>query len=232
MPDVDPFASDPLAEAAAEAAEADFLENLTPPDWFYPLVGEVASQTVLLELCMTEAALALTGTQGDAYELIKSSESMVDFIKSAQGRDERFDQLVMPFHSARNDRNKIVHALLRWQESDGDTTDYWVHTHPKTKTATILRFDKPPKSMTSALKRIKDTTQAAFDLTNALIAHCKHSPSDVMPAPDTVASSYGLPAATDADDVWEALPAQCVTAEALPSTLSNNSFSPYASTGK
>jgi len=170
MPDVDPLAPDPVADAAAEAAEAAFLENLTPPDWFYPLVGEVASQTVLLELCMTEAALALTGTEGDAEELIKSSETMVEFIKSAKGHDDRFDRLVMPFHSARNDRNKIVHALLRWQESDGSTTDYWVHTHPKTKTATILSFDKPPKTMVAALNRIKDVTQAAFDLTNELRA--------------------------------------------------------------
>lgn len=170
MPDVDPLAPDPVADAAAEAAEAAFLENLTPPDWFYPLVGEVASQTALLELCMTEAAMALTDTQGDAYELIKSSDAMIEFIKSAKGRDDRFDALVMPFQSARNDRNRIVHALLRWQESDGHTPDYWVHTHPKSKTVTILSGDKPRLSMTGALKRIKETTQAAYELTNEILA--------------------------------------------------------------
>jgi hypothetical protein len=171
MPEDDPLAYDPVAAAADQAAYEAYLENLAPPDWFYPLVGEVASQTVLLELCMTEAALALTGTKRDPYELIKYTNQMDAVIATAAATgDERFGRLLDPFHRARDDRNRIVHALLRWQESDGESSDHWLQTHPRSKTETFLPTRKPPQSMTDALHNIKYTTQAAFELTQEILA--------------------------------------------------------------
>ncbi|NEK87540.1 hypothetical protein GCU60_17500 [Blastococcus saxobsidens] len=158
--------SDPAYDAAADA----YNENLAPPAWFYPLVGEVASDTVLLELCMTEAALELTRTEGDARELIRSSESMLAIIKAAKDLNDQFDALVPRFHTAREDRNRIVHALLSWREADGNEADYWIQHHPKTKREIVLPTDEAPRSMTDALRRIKDVTQQADELTIALRA--------------------------------------------------------------
>lgn len=168
MPEEDPLTfSDPAYDAAVEA----YYENLAPPAWFYPLVGEVASQAAMLELCMTEAALALIGSTRDPYEMIKNTGHMLVVIDLAvDKKNERFDQLVDPFHRARGARNRIVHALLQWQESDGEYEDYWLQKHPKSGAETRLPTSEPPKSMTDALQNIKDITKAAFELTQALSA--------------------------------------------------------------
>ena len=171
MPEDDPLFYDPAQIEADQKAYEAYLDNLRPPDWFYPLVGEVASQAARLELCMTEAALALIGSRMDPYKLIKTTGSMMVVIDLACAEnDEKFNELVGPFKQARNDRNAIVHALLEWQESDGEYSDYWLQRHPRSKTVTILPTSKPPKSMIDALQNIKDTTQAAFELTQDILA--------------------------------------------------------------
>lgn len=170
MPEDDPLVYDPVEAAAEQEAYDAYLENIAPPDWFYPLVGEVASQTVLLELCMTRAALALTGTKADPLELIKFTDRMDAVIVAATAKgDERFDRLLEPFRRARHERNRIVHALLQWQESDGEYPDYWSQTHPRSRMETLLPTKNPPQPMTDALQNIKDTSQAAFELTNAIL---------------------------------------------------------------
>lgn len=166
MPEQDPLTfSDPAYDAAAEA----YYENLTPPTWFYPLVGEVASQAAMLELCMTEAALALIGSTADPLGLIKTTSSMLVVIELAVAKkNERFNELVEPFNRARGERNRIVHALLQWQEADGPDDDYWLQRHPKTGAETRLPTSEPPQAMTETLQNIKDITQAAFALTNEI----------------------------------------------------------------
>jgi hypothetical protein len=169
MPEDDSLLYDPAEIEAEQAAYEAWLETLEPPDWFYPLVGEVASQTVLLEDWMTRAALALTGTKGDHLELIESTRRIDAVIDQAATKgDEGFGRLLGPFRRARHERNRIVHSLLQWQESDGEGPDYWSQTHPRSKTETRLPSSKPPQWMTEALQNIKDTTHAAFKLTTEI----------------------------------------------------------------
>ena len=152
-----------------EAAEAEFYENLAPPSWLYPLVGEVASQAVLLEFYMTEVALALTGAEGTAREVITSSDRMWKVLRASERLDGRFDDLLRDLQPARNERDAIVHAVLWWYETDGLSSDRWEHHHPKTGRRTELD-DEPPERMSDALQRIRDLTKRAFELSNAINA--------------------------------------------------------------
>lgn len=155
---------------ALAAAESEYYDNLAPPSWLYPLVGEVASEAVLLEFYMAEVALALTGTEGTPREVIKSSRGMRQVVKAAEGRDERFDDLLRDFQPARDERDAIVHAVLWWHDADGEYSDYWEHGHPKTDRLTVLDQDRPPEWMSAALQRIRDLTKRAFELSNAINA--------------------------------------------------------------
>lgn len=170
-PDFDPFEQGPEADAEAKALYEAWLEDLRPPDWFYPLVGEVASKTATLELCMTRAAVALLGTQQDPNELIKDNREIAKVVKqAAKKKDAAFDRLVDPFWRALNDRNRIVHAQLQWEESDGLTPDHWLQHHPRTNKETWLPTKAAPGWMTAAQQNIEDTTQAAFELTHEILA--------------------------------------------------------------
>jgi len=161
----DPFES---VTPEMEAAAAEYYANLAPPAWFYPLVGEVASAAVLLELYVTEVALALTGSQKDARQVIKSPASMWAALNKAQKRNDRFDDLLRDFQPARDNRDAIVHAVLWWNEADGEYSDYWEQHHPRTDRHTPLAVDEPPPWMSSALHSIHDLTQRAFELANDL----------------------------------------------------------------
>ncbi|MGY1736861.1 hypothetical protein [Geodermatophilus sp. SYSU D00684] len=167
---------DPLQSLSLEqleeqaAAEAEYLESLAPPSWFYPLVGQVASAAVLLEFYMTEVALALTRTDGTPREVIRSSQRMWQTLRAAAGLDERFDELLRAFQPARNERDAIVHAVLWWYDAEGPYSDRWEHHHPKTERLTVLDQDEPPEWMVETLHRIRDLTRRAFELSNAISA--------------------------------------------------------------
>jgi len=162
----DPFEF--MSSEQLEAATAEFYANLAPPAWLYPLVGEVASEAVLLEFYMTEVALALTGAEKTPRKVITSSQRMCKVLEAAKGIDGRFDDLLGDFRSARTERDAIVHAVLWWRETDGMYSDYWEHHHPKTDRLTVLREDRPPEWMSAGLQRIRDLTERAFELSNTI----------------------------------------------------------------
>jgi len=151
-----------------EAALAEHYAKLGPPSWLYPLVGEVASEAVLLEFYMTGVALALTGAEGTPREVIKNSWQMWQVIKAAEGSDERFDDLIRDFQPARDERDAIVHAVLWWRDADGEYSDYREHHHPRTGRLTILGEGRPPERMSAALQRIRELTKRAFELSNEI----------------------------------------------------------------
>lgn len=119
LPD-DPFSP---VSPEVEAAAAQYCATLAPPAWFYPLVGEVASEAVLLEFYMAQVALSLTGIDETAREVIRSSGRLRTVLKAARGRDERFDDLVADFQPLRDERDSIVHAMLWWYDADGPYGD-------------------------------------------------------------------------------------------------------------
>ena len=161
------FVSLEQLEAWAEK-EAEY-GNVAPPSWLYPLVGEVASQAVLLEFYITEVALALTGTEETPREVIKNSQGMWKVLKAAKGRDKRFDDLLSDFQPARDERDAIVHAVLWWYDAEGPYSDHWEHHHPKTDRFTVLG-ERPEEWMSAALQRIRDLSTRAFELSNAIKA--------------------------------------------------------------
>lgn len=109
MPGENPFE---VVTPEMEAAAAEYYATLAPPAWFYPLVGEVASQAVLMELCMTEAALLLTESTKNPRDVIAASHQIIAAMDSVpQGRSHPFDLLRPAFEVARNELNAIVHAL-------------------------------------------------------------------------------------------------------------------------
>jgi hypothetical protein len=109
MPHEDPLEFD---DPAYDAATAAYYENLAPPGWFYPFVGEVASEAVLLELYMAKVALALTGRDADAREVITSSQRLWGALNDAKGRDGRFDAVLSDFQTARDARG--MRSCTRW----------------------------------------------------------------------------------------------------------------------
>src|SRR5688500_4931364 len=137
--------------------------TLAPPSWLYPLVGEVASEAVLLEFYMAEAALALTGAEGSPADVIKSARHMWGVLDAAKGRDTRFDDLVNDVRLVRDERDAIVHAVLWWNDADGQYADYWEHHHPKSDTRTVLG-QQPPEWMSTAPDRIRSLTARAFNV--------------------------------------------------------------------
>jgi hypothetical protein len=165
MPHEDPLEFD---DPAYDAAAAAYYENLAPPGWFYPFVGEVASEAVLLELYMAKVALALTGRDADAREVITSSQRLWGALNDAKGRDGRFDAVLSDFQTARDARDAIVHAVVWWFDADGPYGDYWEHHHPKSNRVTRLSQHEPAEWMTSGLDRIRALTQRAFELSNAI----------------------------------------------------------------
>jgi hypothetical protein len=131
------------------------------------LVGEVASEAVLLEFHMADVALALTGAEASPADVIKSARKMWGVLDAAKGCDKRFDDLVDDFQPVRDDRDAIVHAVLWWYDADGGYSDYWEHHHPKSDTRTVLG-QRPPEWMRSAPDRIRSLTARAFDLSKAI----------------------------------------------------------------
>lgn len=165
MPPEDPLE---FADPAYDAAAAAYYENLAPPSWFYPFVGEVASAAVLLELYMAKVALALTGEDADPRQVITSAQKLKRALRDAEGRDPRFDALLSEFQTARDARDAIVHAVVWWFDADGPYGDYWEHHHPKSDRVTRLSQRGPDQWMTSGLDRINGLTQSAFELSNAI----------------------------------------------------------------
>jgi hypothetical protein len=165
MPPEDPLE---FVDPAYDAAAAAYYENLAPPGWFYPFVGEVASAAVLLELYMAKVALALTGRDEDARGVITSAGRLWGALEDAEGRDARFDDLLSEFRTARLERDAIVHAVVWWYEADGPYSDYWEHHHPRSKRVTPLSQHEPAAWMRSSLQQIKDLTQRAFELYTAI----------------------------------------------------------------
>jgi hypothetical protein len=94
---------------------------------------------------------------------------MWKILKAAEGRDERFDDLLRGFQPVPDERDAIVHAVLWLYDAEGQYSDHREHHHPKTDRLTILG-EQPEERMSAALQRIRELTRRAFELSVAIRA--------------------------------------------------------------
>lgn len=107
-----------------------------PPDWYYPLVGRVATETGLLEHWVVMTALHLAERPDtDSEAAFWSSENgririLLDLVK---GKDEYFDKLARRLlQEAAVRRNRIVHATVMWADVDDPNGPHgWYAHHPR-----------------------------------------------------------------------------------------------------
>lgn len=104
------------------------------PDWYYPLVGEVTSETVLLEYYAAALALRIS-TGGDASAadiraMVAGSRSWRKLLQSTRD-DPAFKGLVPRIEQVRDQRHRVVHGVLWWFETDGPHGDFFVLQDPK-----------------------------------------------------------------------------------------------------
>ncbi len=108
--------------------------NPEPPDWYYLLVGRVASETVLLEYYVAALALRIkTGAASTDRAIRKRLGDTRDWsalLESVEG-DPAFGGAGGRVRALRSQRHEALHGILWWVESDGPYADYFERRRAK-----------------------------------------------------------------------------------------------------
>lgn len=101
----------------------------SPPEWFYPLIGEVAVEAVRVDYYLVMAGLQLVsgrcdscggpacGEQPSHKEVLvhlRGPSKIRDVLESVKGRSEAFDAARKERDRLAEQRNSIVHAVVQW----------------------------------------------------------------------------------------------------------------------
>jgi hypothetical protein len=143
-----------------------------PPDWYYPLVGRVATRMGLAERLTAEAALELhqpSYTFRDVIFWLESSHRLEVLTKLVSGRNGPLDELVRQLGPARARRNAIVHVWVGWHDTE-DPIDPagWHFVYPRSGKHVYLNQEEAQASMEADLNYIDDLVDRLSKLLNDL----------------------------------------------------------------